>query len=267
MLGNTVWASALVTAAFAAGLALGNAFAIRVGWKLTRPLRIFAALELVVGATGAMLVLGMPRLAEVVAPALSRLQGSVALDALRLVSGFVLLALPASAMGATLPVLARSLGARDSNFGRLLGRLYGWNTLGAVAGSLAGEAFLIRMLGVTGTAVFAAGLDLLAAFFALLLDRRQPPLPLAPSSEARLPSRATRIVAAAFLAGLLLLALEVVWFRLLLMFVWATSATFAIMLAVVLLGIGGGGLLASACSPRRITPRQPARLAAGAARC
>ena len=268
MLGNTVWASALVTAAFMAGLALGNAFAIRVGWKLTRPLRVFAALELVVGATGAMLVLGMPRLAEVAAPALSRLQGSVALDALRLVSGFVLLALPASAMGATLPVLARSLGARDSNFGRLLGRLYGWNTLGAVAGALAGEVFLIRMLGVTGTAVFAAGLDLLAACFALLLDRRQPPLPLAPRSETRLPSRATRIVAAAFLAGLLLLALEVVWFRLLLMFVWATSETFAIMLAIVLLGIGAGGLLASAWlgrHPAESHLASPLALAAGAA--
>jgi len=268
MLGNSVWASALVTAAFMAGLALGNAFAVRVGWKLTRPLRVFAALELVVGATGAALVLGMPRLAEAAAPALSRLQGSAALDALRLVSAFVLLALPASAMGATLPVLARSLGARDSNFGRLLGRLYGWNTLGAVAGALAGEVFLIRMLGVTGTAVFAAGLELLAATGALLLDRRQAPLPLAPRSETTLPSRATRIVAAAFLAGLLLLALEVVWFRLLLMFVWATSETFAIMLAIVLLGIGAGGLLASAWLGRHPGESQlasPLALAAGAA--
>ena len=268
MLGNTVWASALVTAAFMAGLALGNAFAIRVGWKLTRPLRVFAALELVVGAAGVALVLGMPRLAEAAAPALARLQGSAALDALRLVSAFVLLALPASAMGATLPVLARSLGARDSNFGRMLGRLYGWNTLGAVAGALAGETFLIRMLGVTGTAVFAAGLDLLAATVALLLDRRQAPLPLAPRSETSLPTRATRIVAAAFLGGLLLLALEVVWFRLLLMFVWATSGTFAIMLAIVLLGIGAGGLLASAWLGRHPGESQlasPLALAAGAA--
>lgn len=267
-LGNTVWASALVTAAFMAGLALGNAFAMRVGWKLTRPLRVFAALELVVGATGAALVLGMPRLAEAAAPALSRLQGTAALDGLRLVSAFVLLALPATAMGATLPVLARSLGARDSNFGRMLGRLYGWNTLGAVAGALAGEAFLIRMLGVTGTAAFAAGLDVLAAGVALLLDRSQAPLPLAPRSEATLPPRASRIVAAAFLAGLLLLALEVVWFRLLLMFVWATSGTFAIMLAVVLLGIGAGGLLASLWLGRHPVDSHlagPLALAAGAA--
>jgi hypothetical protein len=102
----------------------------------------------------------------------------------------------------------------------------------------------------------------------LILDRRQAPLPLAPRSETALPPRATRIVAAAFLAGLLLLALEVVWFRLLLMFVWATSETFAIMLAIVLLGIGAGGLLASAWlgrHPGESLLASPLALAAGAA--
>ena len=265
VLGNTVWASALVTAAFMAGLALGNAFAIRMGWRLARPLRVFAALELAVGSTGAGLVLAMPRLGEALAPALSRLQGSPALDALRLASTFALLVVPASAMGATLPVLARSLGARDPNFGRLLGRLYGWNTLGAVAGALAGETFLIRSLGVEGTAGAAAALDLLAASGAWLLDRRQGTLPPAPRSDTPLPPRAARIAAATFLAGGLLLALEVVWFRFLLMFVWATTETFAVMLAVVLLGIGGGGLLASLWLGRRPTDSRHARLLALAA--
>jgi hypothetical protein len=124
------------------------------------------------------------------------------------------------------------------------------------------------MLGVSGTAVFAAGLDVLAAAVALLLDRRQTPLPLATRSETTLPPRASRILAAAFLAGLLLLALEVVWFRLLLLFVWATSGTFAILLAIVLLGISAGGLLASAWLGRRPADSQlagPLALAAGAA--
>jgi predicted membrane-bound spermidine synthase len=266
MLGNTVWASALVTAGFMAGLALGNAFAIRVGWSLARPLRLFAALELVVGVTGAGLVLAMPGFGRALAPTFSRLEGSAGLDALRLVSTFVLLVAPASAMGATLPVLARSLGARDTNFGRLLGRLYGWNTLGAVAGALAGEGFLIRWLGVPGTAGVAAALDLAAALGALVLDPHQPPLAPTPRPGMAPAGRASRILAAAFLAGFLLLALEVVWVRFLLMFAWGTSEAFAIMLAVVLLGIGGGGLLASAWLGRRPGDRHeatPLALAAG----
>ena len=45
-----------------------------------------------------------------------------------------LLLVPASAMGATLPLLARALAHATPTFGRVLGRLYGWNTLGACPG-------------------------------------------------------------------------------------------------------------------------------------
>ena len=54
-----------------------------------------------------------------------------------------------------------------------------------------------------------------------------------------------RWVAATFLAGFCLLALEVVWFRFLLLFVKGSSDAFPVMLAVVLAGIAMGGLAAS----------------------
>ena len=264
ILGNTVWASALVTAAFMAGLAAGNVFAIRRGWRLARPLRAFALLEVIVAVTGVGLVLALPRVSGMLAPVLARLPGP-AIDAVRLLGTFALLAVPASAMGATLPVLARSLGARDPNFGRLLGRLYGWNTLGAAAGALAGEWILIRPLGVAGTGAVAGALDLTAACGAMLLDRWQTALPPAPVAEREAPSDAGRLAAAASVAGALLLALEVVWFRFLLMFVWATTATFAVMLAVVLLGIGSGGLAASVWLGHRPGDARHAGLLAAAA--
>jgi spermidine synthase len=126
----------------------------------------------------------------------------------RLAGGFLLLVVPSSAMGATLPVLARSLGAHDSTFGRVLGRLYGWNTLGAVIGALVGEAWLIRALGIRGTGAVAAALDVIAAGGALLLDRAMSDIALAPvssSTPATLGPRPTRIVAATpvenFIAG------------------------------------------------------------------
>ena len=50
---------------------------------------------------------------------------------------------------------------------------------------------------------------------------------------------------AAFLCGAILLALEVVWFRFLILFVDGFSIAFAIMLAVVLSGIALGGIAAS----------------------
>jgi predicted membrane-bound spermidine synthase len=54
-----------------------------------------------------------------------------------------------------------------------------------------------------------------------------------------------RLLAAAFLSGASLLGLEVIWFRFLQLFLFGTTLTFAFMLAVILLGVGGGGLAAS----------------------
>src|SRR5262245_35180318 len=107
LFGNAVWASALVTAGFMAGLAIGNGFVARRASAWPRPLRVYAGLELAVAATGFGLVAGLPGLVPAVAPLLARLGEGAALDGVRLAGGFLLLVVPSSAMGATLPVLAR----------------------------------------------------------------------------------------------------------------------------------------------------------------
>lgn len=249
VLGNTVWAAALVTASFMAGLAIGNALAARYGRRVQRPLLTFALMELTVGASGVALVLGFPVIATSLAPLLGSFASPATLNVARVAIAFTLLIVPSVAMGATLPLLARTLSAWDENFGRVLGRLYGWNTLGAVAGALAGELFLVGALGVRGTALVAAGLNLVAAGAAYTFGKSLAPIPSATStpelSPLRAGARSRRIAAAAFLAGGLLLAYEIVWFRFLLLFVASTSLTFAIMLAAVLLGISGGGFAGS----------------------
>jgi predicted membrane-bound spermidine synthase len=248
-LGNTVWATALVTASFMGGLAIGNALAARYGRRVQRPLAIFALMEVIVGASGVALVFGFPVIAATLAPLLGSLAAPATLNGVRIAVAFLLLVIPSSAMGATLPLLARTLSAWDENFGRVLGRLYGWNTLGAVAGAVAGELFLIGALGIRGTALAAASLDLLAAGVAFILSRSMAPIPSVVASGERAPLRAgargRRIIVAAFLSGALLLALEVVWFRFSLLFFASTSLTFALLLAVVLLGISAGGFAGS----------------------
>jgi spermidine synthase len=246
MLGNSVWASSLVTASFMAGLALGNFFAGRRGGALRRPVRAYALLEVVIAVTGLGLVLLLPRLTPFLAPALRAASNQpVLLNLLRLALAFVLMLIPATAMGATLPLLVRALSARQADFGRAMGSLYGWNTIGAVAGALGGEMVLVQALGMRGTALAAAGLNLLAALGAAFVVRGT----VDPVSEPapRPAGPGTRwLLGAALLAGGILLALEVVWFRFLLLFVFGTSRTFAILLALVLVGIGAGSLLATA---------------------
>lgn len=250
MLGNSIWATTLVTSSFMGGLALGNALAARRRVTLRRPLVVYAALEAAIGVTGLALVVLLPGLTHAFSPVFTPLlESPVLLNGVRFVVAFALLLIPAAAMGATLPVLAGALSAGEPRFARVLGTLYGWNTLGAVAGALAGEVFLIERFGIRGTAWCAVVLNAGAVTAALLLSRRlagvavPPPASAEPAADTPAMSGASRrLLAAAFLSGGLLLALEVVWFRVLLLFVFGTSLAFAVMLAVVLLGIGVGGL-------------------------
>jgi len=249
-LGNTVWASSLVLAGFMGGLALGSGLAGRLGHRLRRRVRAYAGLELWIGASGLALVLLLPVLTPILAPVLAPFRDAPwLLNPLRLAIAFALLLAPSTAMGATLPLLVLELCARDPRFGRALGQLYGWNTLGAVAGAVAGHVGLLAWLGVRGTAGVAAGANVLAAALALGLARRAGPPAgalAAPPPVNRLTARAGALLAAAFVTGAAVLALEVVWFRFLLLFVLGGSLAFALMLAIVLAGIGLGGLLAAA---------------------
>jgi len=248
-LGNSVWASSLVLAGFMGGLALGNALAARWGDRVINPVRSYAWLEVAIALTGVGLVLLLPHLGGFLAPVLRPLAGQVwLLNACRLAIAFALLLVPSTAMGFTLPLLTRALTASGAQFGRALGGLYGWNTLGAVAGVIVAETHLIGALGIRGTALAAGSANLAAAAAAGLLARSIG-RPLPATSAAVLAASQRRAIApwlaAVFVSGFVLLALEVVWFRFLSLFVVSRSVSFAMMLAIVLAGIACGGFAAS----------------------
>lgn len=254
--GNSLWASSLVLAAFMGGLGLGNLLAARYGPRLKRPLVAYAVVEVVIGTVGFLLVIVFPLLTTVLAPIFRPfIETSWVLQPLRLLFAFVLLLVPATAMGVTLPVLVKTLSERDSNFGRVLGRLYGFNTLGAVIGAVAGELVFIGPLGLRGTGLVAASLNLVAALASVVLAKELAKGGTLPPAEIRerqpMTSGGRRLLVAAFVSGALLLGLEVVWFRFLQLFVLGSSLIFAVMLSVVLLGIAAGGLVASLWLGRR----------------
>jgi len=128
--GHTVHTTAAVVAAFMAGLGLGAFIGGRLADRCPAPIRAYALLE--VG------------LAFVVSasPALVRgLQGGEGDGggAVRWLAAFALLVVPATAMGATLPLLSRAVAGEASRLAPALGWLLGVNTFGAVAGTLVGR--------------------------------------------------------------------------------------------------------------------------------
>jgi len=248
-LGNSVWATSIVLSGFMSGLAIGNALAAREQGRVLNPLRVYAGLELLIGISGVGLVLMLPAFGPALAPSLRTwLDHPWILNSIRLVIAFMLLLIPSSAMGLTLPLLVKTLSVRDQNFGRVLGRLYGWNTLGAVLGAIIPETYLLSRFGVRETAIVAGLLNLFAAAASVRLSMRfrEQAAPVELANPSRNSGSSTRRwLVAAFLSGFCMLILEVVWFRFLLLFIRGHSISFALMLGVVLAGIACGGLIAS----------------------
>src|ERR1700693_5282702 len=173
VLGNTVWAGALVLTAFMLGIALGGIFAARWAQRIRHPGRAFAAAEITVALSGSLLAWGLPALESTIGQLLSPLAGHPrALASARLLLALAAMLVPTIAMGVTLPLGVRVLAKQNTT--RALGILYAANTFGACVAPLTAEYYLIGALGLRGTALVAVILNVLAASLALLLQPTSP---------------------------------------------------------------------------------------------
>ncbi|TMA21449.1 MAG: tetratricopeptide repeat protein [Deltaproteobacteria bacterium] len=256
--GVTAYAVATVLAAYLGGLALGAwLLGSRVD-RQTHPLRFYGFLELGIAATaflGALLLRFLEPLHDAAAIRLS--PGSPMLLLIRVLLASLVVLPPTFLMGGTLPAVTRAVVADLRNVGRDLSLLYALNTGGAVAGTLVAGFVLIRALGVHPTLWLAAAANVLVGAAALALAARAEPD--VPASEGRAPSghgeNAGLLVAVA-LSGVVTLALEVIWTRLLILIVGSSTHAFVTMLAAFLVGIALGSAIMRRVIARIREPRR-----------
>src|SRR5256714_2132043 len=251
--GNSIWAAALILSSFMAGLALGNALAASSRIRRWRPLHFYVVLELFVAFFGCTIVFGLPVVGDLMRPVWQMLWNyQPTLLGLRFVVSFLILLVPTTAMGLTLPVIIEDPLLREAEFSRAIGFLYGSNTLGAMAGTIFGEAYLIRAFGLYGTSLAAGAAVWIAAITALLVarsqgifttrqystaQRRSLLFPLRFEADYRPP---WRLLCVSFGSGLIFLALGVVWFRFLRLYVVSSPTASVVMLPVSAAGAAVG---------------------------
>ena len=234
--GSTAVGTAVVLAAYFAGLALGAGLAARLG-RRRRGLGLYGALEAGVAAT-ALLYLGVRPLLPEAAVWLARTAPPVLLPAARALLAFAVLVVPTTLLGATLPAATATLAPGDASGA---GRLYAWNTCGGALGALGCGVVAIRVLGVRGTFLAAAGLDAAVAATALALARRTAaPAARRETGAQGAPPRLALVLAAA--AGFAGLAGEVLWTRGLAGVLSQSVYSIALVLAAVLVGIALGAV-------------------------
>jgi spermidine synthase len=255
--GATAFATSTILASFFAGLALGSFLFGRLIDKGRHPLLVYAVLEAGIAVFAFLMPVIFAGLTDVYVT-ISRRFGVdyYQLSLLRFVLSFLVLVVPATFMGGTLPVIVKFFARHRENLGWNVGQLYGTNTFGAVVGAVLAGFFLILMLGVKEAAYAAGVANLLIAVAAFGLYRVLATRPIAPSDTiqgetrpathrgAAYPERLARLALLAVgISGLCALALEVLWTRALVFFLDNSTHAFTTILTAFLLGIAVGSLV------------------------
>lgn len=173
LLGNTTYAFTLMLTAFLLGIALGG-YGIRFLADIVKnPLRLFGVIEILIGMLSAV---ALPLLffivkSNVIHSFIVRFSGQLELLA---VSNFLialsLMLLPATLIGATLPLMGRIALSDLQSTGTTVGRIYAVNTLGNVLGALLPGLLIMPLMGIQKGILLMAAMNV-GLGFVLVLSR------------------------------------------------------------------------------------------------
>src|SRR5438132_8124664 len=267
--GSTIQSVTTVVAAYMGGLGLGAWLLGRRVDRDPRPAALYGRLEIAIGLFGLVspLVLALVHRGYVAAAGAWHLSGEASV-ALRFGLAALVLLIPTTLMGGTLPVLTRAFTGEDRSLLKpSLGRLYGLNTLGAMVGTALAGFFLIEFVGVKVSLWATAASNLVIGAAAIGLGRRRslsdPERQPGDEQISRPAADQLRTLALILLGITAFAALldEIAWTRVLVMIVGGSTYAFTLILLVFLLGIGLGSLIVA----RRSVPRADTAAAAALA--
>ncbi len=255
VIGSTAISLGVLLGTFMGGMCMGSLLLPRLVSDRKHPLRVYALLEVGIGAIGLLVLFGMPhveqlyvRFAGLGAPGIL-LRGAVA--------GVCLLP-PTLLMGATLPAIARWVESGPEGV-PWLGFFYSGNIAGAVFGCLLAGFYLLRVFDMATATYVAVALNVTVAVIALALAaipaRYDATAGPATNASARRAAGAWAVYLAIALSGMSALGAEVVWTRLLSLMLGGTVYTFSLILAVFLIGLGIGSSLGAFVGRRAASTR------------
>ena len=248
-------AAALVVGAFLLGLGVGSLAAGLYADRLTRRAALYAFALCEVGI--AAFAVASPWLYyDVIYRELLPISSSRAVVFFVVFAGLLW---PTFLMGCSLPFLSKAVVRRIDGSAQLIGKLYGVNTLGAGVGAFIGGWFLIGTFGFAVAIEVAAALNLIVAAGGLWLARGLDMTTAARTAAAAgaggqgLVWRWSLLV---FISGFLIVALQIVWYRLIGVLLQSNGYSFSLVLAVFLLGDAAGLLVGARFIDRIADPKR-----------
>src|SRR5688500_7373077 len=251
VIGSSAVSVGVLLGTFMAGMCLGSLLLPRYLQPDWHPLRVYAYLELGIGAFGLILLFAMPLIGGIYTAWAGTGVGGLLVRGL---AAAICLLPPTILMGATLPAIARWVETTPKGVS-WLGFFYGGNIAGAVVGSLLAGFYLLRAHDVMIATFVAVALNLIVGAAALALAKSAPFTPAPAGAAVARALNPWPIHVAIGISGMTALAGEVLWTRLLSLLFGATVYTFALVLAVFLTGLGIGSSAGSAIAERLTRPR------------
>ncbi len=244
VMGNTHYSVSTVLTAFMGGLALGSYAGGRLIDRKFNPLMAYAFLEAGIG----LYCLLIPSLIELVFPVFqgvylnwdnSYTQASL----VKFLICVAILIVPATFMGATLPVLSKFVSRDEADIGKDVGTLYSINTFGAVFGAWASAFIFMRLWGIQSTIWMTALLNIAIAVIIILVFK--PPLKGSTSIETEYPlppldKREKLILFSFALSGMVALIYQIAWNRILSLVLGSSIYAFSLILTVFIFGLALG---------------------------
>ncbi len=257
--GSTQFAVGTILTAFMGGLALGSFLFGRRIDRHGNPLRLYGLLELGIGLYALLIPLLFDLLVPVYTTIWNRFAPSFFTFSL-IRFGFIMLVLivPTSLMGGTLPILSKFVTRREDAIGMSVGTLYAINTFGAVVGTAAAGFFLIAAFGSRATLLTAAVINLVIGLFSLLLSRGREPAEAAHVSTVpepledrpAIPRDARLLLLIVGGTGFVAMIYEIAWTRVLALIIGSSVYAFTIMLTTFLVGLALGAAVVAGLADR-----------------
>jgi spermidine synthase len=222
-----------------AGLASGSFAANKLIQRFSKGnlLLTYALIEMGIGLTGLITKFCVPGVGHLLASH----AGVNVQPVLWFIGPFFILLVPTFLMGLTYPLLVEWFRSEKAP-----GTLYGWNTLGAVAGAFFAGFLFIPHLGLSATFFIAAAFNTVAAAVALAASRsdnnQSDSIAVQAPQEAPInwTKRTIFLLSAFFITGLGSIACEVAWTRAFALLLGSSTYAFTIMLVTFLLAIALG---------------------------
>ncbi|MFV2007492.1 MAG: fused MFS/spermidine synthase, partial [Longimicrobiales bacterium] len=234
------------------GLAIGSLLVGRRSEQVRHPLLWYAGIEVAVGLFGLVfheLYLGLSEFAF--GTLLPPLAGTMLLTPVRWGLAGALILPPSILLGTTFPLMSAGLiRLRPAEPGRTLAMLYFMNSFGAAIGALVAGFLLIAWVGLPGTLLTAAVLNILVALVAWAVWRRSqdlgitadspPPPPESTPAMAEVSGWWKLLLGVAFGTAVASFAYEIAWIRMLSLVLGTATHSFELMLSAFILGLAFG---------------------------